>query len=155
MFFKGRGVAMNKAKSALLTSEWFHQLLQVQDIKGKKGQFGRNNYFFTLALACYQDGQSEDDTFNLLDQFNSIQKHPLKTSEVKVLIQSAYSGRYNGPKKEYIEQLITLYVPGAMDMPIKLGQKGWYKHKKARNERKRSHLHEWEQDIMNYITNWF
>ena len=145
-------IPSTKAQSSLLTSEWFHQLLQVKDIKGNKGQIGRNNYMFTLALACFQDGQSEDETFNLLDQFNSIQKHPLNTSEINVLIQSAFSGRYNGPKKEYIEQLIALYVPGAMDMPIQLGQKGWYKHKKARSIRERSHLHEWEQDIANYIT---
>jgi len=36
---------------------------------------------------------------------------------------------------------------------VKLGSfKGWYKHKKARSERVRSHLFEWETDLINYIT---
>ena len=30
--------------------------------------------------------------------------------------------------------------------------KCWYKHKKAREDRERSHCHEWEQDLINYIT---
>jgi hypothetical protein len=39
-----------------------------------------------------------------------------------------------------------------MDMPISVGQSVWYKHKKAREDRERSHFNEWEEDISKWIT---
>lgn len=138
--------------SSLLTSEWFHCLLQQNNVKGQKGQIGRNNYLFTLALACYQDGRDKRYAFDLLDQFNSNLAQPLDTKNLEVLLESAYSGRYHGPKKEYIEQLIEIYAPQYANMNISFGQTGWYKHKKARKDRQRSHFDEWEQDIIKWIT---
>ena len=32
------------------------------------------------------------------------------------------------------------------------GNKVWYKHKKAREDRQRSHYDEWEEDMVKYIT---
>ena len=140
-------VPTKKQHTSLLTSEWFSQLLQTTDVKGEKGQIGRNNYLFTLALVCYQDGRDQSDTFDLLDQFNSRLRNPLPAKEVEIIIESAYSGRYHGPKKAYVEQLIELYAPQHANMNISFGQTAWYKHKKAREDRARSHLHEWEADI--------
>lgn len=145
-------VPSKKTNTTLLESDWFYQLVSSTSIKGEKGQIGRNNYLFTLALVCYQDGRDQSYAFDLLDEFNSRLRAPLKTQDIHTLLDSAYSGRYHGPKKEYIEQLLALYVPSKMDMPVSFGQNVWYKHKKARKDRERSHLHEWEQDINLWIT---
>lgn len=129
-------------------SEWFTELLNTKEIKGAKGQIGRNNALFTVALICFQDGLEQADTYNLLDQFNSNLRSPLKS--INSVIESAYSGKYIGPKKEYIETLLNSYVsPGKYK--INLGSNRWYKHKKDRSERVRVHLHEWEQDILSYL----
>ena len=138
--------------TSLTQSEWFNQLLSTTDVKGEKGQMGRNNVLFTLALVCFQDGKDQSFAFDLLDQYNSNLCSPLSTQEVKTIIASAYSGKYKGAKKEYIEQLLALYVQGAEDVPVHFGHKTWYKHKKAREDRERSHCHEWEEDIIHYIT---
>ena len=140
-----------KQTTSLLKTDWFACLLQQTNVKGKKGQLGRNNYLFTLALACYQDRQSKERAFDLLDQFNSNLTEPLETKNLQILLQSAYSGKYYGPKKEYIEQLIKAYAPQYAGMNISFGQTGWYKHKKPRKDRQRSHFNEWEQDIIDWI----
>ena len=146
-------VVPSKSQATSLTqSEWFQQLISATDAKGKKGQIGRNNLLFTLALVCFQEGKDQSFTFDLLDQYNSNLRHPLSIQEVNKIISSAYSGKYKGAKKEYIEQLLALYVQGGENIPVHLGKKVWYKHKKARENRERSHCHEWEQDIINYIT---
>ena len=143
-------VVKNQSTS-MLTSEWFQLLLQTKHIKGEKGQIGRNNVLFTLALTCLQDGRDETYAYDLLDQFNSNLQVPLSAAEVEACVNSAYSGRYHGPKKEYVEQLIELYVPGASDLQLSFGKPTWYKHKKARKDRERSHLTEWEEDICAFL----
>lgn len=145
-------VPTKKQQTSLLTSEWFLQLIQTTDVKGEKGQIGRNNYLFTLALVCYQDGRDQSYAFDLLDQFNSRLRTPLPVKDLDTIVESAYSGRYHGPKKEYVEQLIELYAPQHTDIKVSFGQTTWYKHKKAREDRERSHLDEWEEDISNWIT---
>lgn len=144
---------INKPQSiSMLNSDWMHLLLTTKQVKGERGQIGRNNLLFTLALACLQDGLDEDEAYNLLDRFNSNLEQPLPHKEVEAALRSAYSGRYFGPKKEYVEQLIDLYVPGAENLQLSFGQTKWYKHKKAREDRERSHLYEWEEDIINWIS---
>lgn len=137
--------------TSLTQSEWFNRLLYATDVKGEKGQIGRNNVLFTLALVCFQDGKDRAFTFDLLDEYNARLRHPLSSQEMKTIIASAYSGKYKGAKKEYVEQLLALYVQGAEGVSVHLGSKGWYKHKKAREDRERSHCHEWEQDIAEWI----
>lgn len=145
-------VPTKEQNTSLLTADWFYQLLQTTDVKGEKGQIGRNNYLFTLALVCYQDARDQSYAFDLLDQFNSRLHTPLPVKDVGIIIDSAYSGRYHGPKKEYIEQLLELYGSSEMNMSVSFGQNVWYKHKKAREDRTRSHLDEWETDITDWIT---
>ncbi|MER2112508.1 MAG: primase C-terminal domain-containing protein [Solibacillus isronensis] len=145
-------VPQKTASPSLLNTDWFHQLLQTTDVKGEKGQIGRNNYLFTLALVCYQDARDQSYAFDLLDQFNSRLRTPLPAKDLNTIVESAYSGRYHGPKKEYIEQLIELYAPQHADIKVSFGQTTWYKHKKARKDRERSHLEEWEADITVWIT---
>lgn len=136
--------------TSLTQSEWFNELLHATDIKGEKGQMGRNNVLFTLALVCFQDGKDQSFAFDLLDQFNTNLRYPLSTKEVNTIIASAYSGKYKGAKKEYVEQLLALYV--GEDVPVHFGNKTWYKHKKAREDRERSHYAEREADLIAWMT---
>ena len=88
---------------------------------------------------------------DFLDEFNYRLNCPLSGSSLKKILESAYSGKYHGPAKEYVEELLATYVPNRT-FDVKLGGKGWYKFKKARENRERSHCHEWEQDIITWIT---
>lgn len=153
----GRGLfATHFNKSSVhsaIDSNWFNALINTKGIKGSKGRLGRNNTMFTLALVCMSEGWDKSRTFDLLDQFNSNLYAPLKINEITTLLDSAYSGEYNGAKKEYVEILLSEYVANSQDYVIKLGGSlGWYKHKKARNERERSHIVEWEDDLIKWIT---
>ena len=138
-------------KVSVMDTEWFQALIHAVDIKGKKGQIGRNNTLFTLALACLQEGWSKDRTMDFLDEFNYRLNYPLSGASLKKILESAYSGKYHGPAKEYVEELLAIYVPHRT-FDVKLGGKCWYKFKKAREDRERSHCHEWEQDLIAWMT---
>lgn len=138
-------------KVSIMHTEWFNALIHAVDIKGKKGKIGRNNTLFTLALICLQEGWSKKRTMDFLDEFNYRLQYPLAGSSLTSVMESAYSGKYQGPAKEYVEELLATYVPNRK-FEVKLGGKGWYKFKKAREDRERSHYDEWEEDIISYIT---
>lgn len=131
----------------LTRQTWFKALLQTPDIRGEKGVLGRNNTLFTLALSCYADGISFSDAMCTLSNFNAQLHAPLSQREFTTIIKSAYSGRYQGPERFYIEQLTAAYT----NVKPYVNYKGWHKHKKDRADRERSHLHEWEQDIIAYV----
>lgn len=145
-------VPKKNSNIALSQTEWFYALLNTSKVRGKKGELGRNNIMFTLALAYYQEGKSKEDAYNLMDVYNSNLENPLKNNEIKTLVNSAYSGKYKGPKAEYIRELLDLHVPGSSSISVCLGSNGWYKHKKKREDRQRSHYKEWEEDIIDYLT---
>ncbi|WP_246027732.1 primase C-terminal domain-containing protein [Lysinibacillus antri] len=139
--------------TSVTQSEWFSKLISAVDIKGEKGQLGRNNAMFTLALVCFSEGWEKERTFDFLDEYNSNLNYPLSLTEVETLLNSAYSGRYKGASKEYIEALLAAYVRGGSAIPVKFNYKGgWHKFKKERKDRERSHYEEWEQDIIAYIS---
>ena len=148
----GRSLFMvheQKAIHDVTQEEWFQQLLVARHVKGHAGQIGRDNLLFTLALACYSAGKEEGETFNLLDEVNSSLYAPLKHSEVRKIIVSAYKGRFKGPHSSYIQQLLEEWGSGK-EVNIQ-SSNGWYKFKKARKDRKRSHYDEWETDILAFI----
>lgn len=138
-----------KAMHDVTQEEWFQQLLAARHVKGQAGQIGRDNLLFTLALACYSAGKEESETFNLLDEVNSSLYSPLKHSEVRKIIISAYKGRFKGPHSSYIQQLLEEWGSGK-EVNIH-SSNGWHKFKKARKDRKRSHYEEWETDILAFI----
>lgn len=144
-------VHQNNKKVDITHTEWFQALVTAVDVKGKKGQIGRNNMLFTLALACFQEGWSKARTMDFLDEYNSNLHNPLANVSVYKVLESAYSGKYNGPAKEYVDELLTTYVPD-QSFTVELGGKGWYKFKKAREDRKNSHFSEWEEDLEKYLT---
>lgn len=139
--------------TSVMQSDWFSALIQAVDIKGEKGRLGRNNAMFTLALVCFSEGWEKNRTFDFLDEYNSRLNYPLPLDEVETLLNSAYSGKYKGASKKYVEELLHEHVIGGSSISVKFSYKGgWYKFKKAREDRKRSHYEEWEHDIIAYIT---
>lgn len=139
--------------TSVIQSEWFSALIQAVDIKGSKGRLGRNNAMFTLALVCFSEGWEKYRTFDFLDEYNTRLNYPLPIDEIENLLDSAYSGKYKGASKSYIEALLEEHVAGGASIPVKFSSKtGWYKFKKDRKDRERSHYDEWEQDIIDYLT---
>ena len=150
----GRGLFVVHNQKAIhdVTQEaWFQELLAAKHVRGQQGQIGRDNLLFTMALACFSAGKEENETYNLLDELNSSLHAPLKHSEVKKILQSAYKGRFKGAHSTYIQQLLEEWGSGK-EIPIQSNPNGWHKFKKARKDRKRSHYDEWESDILAYIS---
>ena len=145
-------VATKKQHQDLTRTDWFAALVHTTNIKGESGVIGRNNTLFTLALICFADGWDMERTENFLDEFNSRLNNPMAVAELTSTLHSAYSGKYFGPSKEYVETLLALHVPNGNDFTVSFGNRAWYKHKKARKDRERSHLGEWEADITDWIT---
>lgn len=137
---------------------WFDKVVHLTNVRGRKGQLGRNNVMFTLALACYSSGRSKQEALDLLDQFNSGLQAELKNyKEIEKVVHSAYSGKYKGANLEYIESILETYDPSnemehsAAFIFAKPGNRVFRKHKKAREERDYSHLKEWESDLERYL----
>lgn len=140
------------SKASVIDSEWFQALIQAVDVKGKKGQIGRNNMIFTLALVCFSEGWDKARTFDFIDEHNSRLRNPLQGAALQSILNSAYSGKYKGASKEYIEALLEIHVHNGQSIPVYMAKQVWYKFKKERQNRKRSHYNEWEEDLINYIT---
>ncbi|MFS0783465.1 primase C-terminal domain-containing protein [Bacillus sp. 1P06AnD] len=127
---------------------WYQSLINARGIDKGHHSASRNNALLTLALANYASDRSFEETYDVLDQFNSNLNQPLPIREFERTLKSAYSGKYAGVKRSYVEGLLELWTDGKVTFQ---GGAGWYKHKKAREDRERSHYEEWEQDILNYI----
>ena len=150
---KGRGlfVVANEARENDPTqTAWFQELLKTRHVKGKSGQLGRDNLMFTLALACYSGGKGKAETLDLLDEYNSGLALPLRHSEVEKIVRSAYKGRFKGAHQDYIQELLNEWG-SHKEIAIENPMGGWYKFKKEREDRKRSHYDEWEEDLLQYI----
>lgn len=131
-----------------VSSDWYRAILQATAIRSGEYASSRNNALLTLALANYADGIDYETAYDVLDQWNSALHTPLSPQEFERTLKSAYSGKYKGVKRPYVEALIENWTDGSATFT---GAKGWYKFKKNRKDRERSHHHEWEQDIIQYI----
>lgn len=132
------------------TSDWYKALIRSKHIDKGHYASSRNNALLTLAIANYASGVDYDDAYDELDIFNSTLYRPLSKNEFDRTIESAYSGRYKGPKRSYVESLLENWVD---DDSVKFkGKEGWYKFAKPREERVRSHYHEREDDIIKYLS---
>lgn len=129
--------------------DWIRGLMGNNLIKGDKGILGRNNILFTLALSCFEDGKTELNCYDILDEFNSTLKSPISNKAIKSIIKSAYSGKYSGASEDFITEFYENY--STMPYVKSNNSRNWYKHKKARVDRVRSHYTEWEVDINKYI----
>lgn len=131
-----------------VSSEWYRALLCTKEIDRGHFSASRNNALFTLALANYASGRSLVSAYDELDEFNSRLYAPLSKNEFEKTVQSAYSGKYKGVKRDYVEGLLALWTDGKVPFH---GKEGWYKFKKNREDRERSHYDEWEEDILAYL----
>ncbi|WP_282802533.1 primase C-terminal domain-containing protein [Secundilactobacillus kimchicus] len=143
-----RVVKLPVRHEAQLKQPWAQALLQKTEIIPGQGM-ARHNAILTLALAGFQSQNDQEQTYNLLDEFNSRLQVPVSDGEVRQAVRDAYSGRYRGAAKVYIEGLLKRWAPEAL---ATLNQAhGWTKFAKARSERKYSHVTEWAQDVLNYL----
>ncbi|MHC5253126.1 primase C-terminal domain-containing protein [Listeria kieliensis] len=154
----GLKLVHSKSNFPLATEQiWFQRLIQLTNIRGHQGQYGRNNAAFTLALACYSSGKEETEAFDLLDEFNSNLQSPISQSELNKVLKSAYSGKYQGANLDYIQGILETYENehthehSTAFIFSKMGNRVFRKHKKARDERKYSHFTEWEMDLETYL----
>jgi hypothetical protein len=130
------------------SSDWYRALICATGIEAGHQCSSRNNALLTLALANYSSGKSMEEAYDVLDQFNSNLKQPLSKSEFERILKSAYSGKYKGAKRSYVEPMLELWTDGKAQFQ---GREGWYKFKKPREERVRSHYDEREADIIAYL----
>ncbi|EAF2184346.1 plasmid replication protein, partial [Listeria monocytogenes] len=154
----GLKVVQSQDSYAIATNQsWFQQLVQLTNIKGRKGQFGRNNAVFTLALACYSSDKSYEEAYDFLDEFNTKLQDSLSQREIERVLKSAYSGKYKGASLEYIKGILESYQT---DSEMKhstafifeqTGNRVFRKHRKARENRTYSHFEEWETDLEEYL----
>ncbi|QKE76063.1 plasmid replication protein (plasmid) [Arthrobacter citreus] len=143
-------VVYNKYTSTFdqTSSDWYHALIRATYIE--KGHHGasRNNALLTMAIANYASERSYEEAYDELDQFNSNLAQPLSKTEFERTLNSAYSGKYKGAKRSYVEGLLELWTDGQAQFS---GREGWYKFKKSREDRIRSHYNEWEEDIIAFL----
>lgn len=131
---------------------WFKQVINCTNIMPKQTRAGRNNAIFTLSLACFQSKVKIQDTLNMMDQFNSYLELPLDHSEVRGIVMSAYSGKYRAAHNDYINRLLETYTNTKEFNQGNVPSMLWRKHKKKREDRVRSHWHEWEADIITFLS---
>lgn len=129
-------------------SGWYKALLRTVTIQSGEFSSSRNNALLTLALANYADGISYEEAYDVLDEWNSSLHSPLSLKEFERTLKSAYSGKYQGVQRSYVESLLENWTDGSTSFH---GSNGWYKFAKPREERERSHYHEWENDIISYL----
>lgn len=134
-----------KLVSDQVHTQWFEALTQAQVPCAQGSGYGRNNTLLTLCLAQYASGVSEAEAFDYADQWSSFQRQPLRDSEVRAIVRSAYSGRYQGANMSYVWELCERYVPGTV---IKSGAQAWSHFRKPRAQRQYSHQQEWAQDLL-------
>lgn len=134
-----------KLVSDQVHTQWFEALTQAQVPCAQGSGYGRNNTLLTLCLGQYASGVSEAEAFDYADQWSSFQRQPLRDSEVRAIVRSAYSGRYQGANMSYVRELCERYVPGTV---IKSGAQAWSHFRKPRAQRQYSHQQEWAQDLL-------
>lgn len=128
---------------------WFNALVQATVVRGD-GDLGRNNTLLTMLLACYSSGWGKDRAYDLADEWNSKQPEPLRDTEVRGILRSAYSGKYQGASKTYIQLLMNRWAPEVRAF-AHVGRQNWVKFAKPRHMREYSHVSEWAQDLVKYI----
>ncbi|MEI5992342.1 hypothetical protein A5881_003898 [Enterococcus termitis] len=149
-------------KSKQKDAAWVDQLLNNTQIEGDKGLLGRNSAIFTMALAYYSSGESLENCYNDMDQFNTnLGNKALKDTEVRRAVESAYSGKYHQAEQEKIDFLIESWGSEKAYKASFKKNKGtsgyrshpstWYKFRKDRSERKYSHKYEWKADILAFL----
>lgn len=148
----GLHVVKNYRGPRQIDEPWFDLLLHQGQIKGEKGRLGRNNAIFTLALAFYASDKSQDACLVNLNEFNARLAYPLKDSEVRRTVASAYKGDYQAANRQYIVALLQDWVDANLTAKDLFTRQGWYHTAKPRTKRKLSHLAESKADLLKYLS---
>lgn len=132
---------------------WFDLLLRKANIIGGEGRLGRNNVIFTLSLAYFSSGYSQETCAYNMFEFNERLHDPLSEGELKKIMKSAYSGTYQAASRDFILELCQEWVsPGIQAKDLFISRRGWWKFKKPREQRKYSHKQEWKEDLKGYLS---
>ena len=144
-------VVYNKNDSAFdqTSSDWYRALILSTGIEKGYQSASRNNALMTLALANYSSGRSLEEAYDELDQFNSQLDHPLNKSEFERTLKSAYSGKYKGVKRSYVDGLLEL---GQMDKFNSMVKKAGINSKSHAKNESVPIMNESEEDILAYLT---
>lgn len=149
---KKKVVMFDKKEYRQIDEPWFDLLFRNVKIIGQKSVLGRNNTLFTLALAYYSSKKSYTACLYNLAQVNENLDNPLKQSELEKIIKSAYSEKYQGASRDFIRELCQTWISEDItDKELFVSRKGWWKLKKAREDRKYSHQSEWEADFLDFL----
>lgn len=144
-------IVKNLPKVCQVKQAWYQKLIHCSQINGDHSVLGRHNAIFTLALANYSSQVKLDDALKTLLAFNAELINPLHEKEVINAVQDAYSGRFKGAQKQYIDALLTYWCDDQSTTTQSVDYRVWHKFAKSRQDRKYSHLFEWKKDIIQYL----
>ncbi|HCM90613.1 primase C-terminal domain-containing protein [Vagococcus sp.] len=134
-------------------TKWFRLLANVKSYDSSYG-YGRNHAVYTLSLACKQSEIGLNDCIDMMDEFNSALNNPLRDKEVVSCVKGAYRNDKQGASRKFVNYLLEAYAP---DSPVTFdditltNNRGWYKFKKAREDRKYSHDSESIEDLLAFV----
>ncbi|HCG2421032.1 TPA: primase C-terminal domain-containing protein [Staphylococcus aureus] len=135
-----------------LTPEWVDYLLKEADVTSFGYGVGRNNAMFSVALYYYSKNIDIKEAESNIYAFNKRLNKPLSHKEVERVIKSAYSGRYGGAMREHVENLLEAFSDGQIAYSNSgVSINGFWKHKKERKDRVRSHFDERKDDLERYL----
>lgn len=135
-----------------LTPEWVDYLLKEADVTSIGYGVGRNNTMFSVALYYYSKNVDLKEAESNIYAFNQRLANPLSYKEVERVIKSAYSGRYGGAMREHVENLLEAFSDGQIAYSNSgVSINGFWKHKKERKDRIRSHFDERKDDLERYL----
>ncbi|CAC6091613.1 primase C 1 family protein [Staphylococcus aureus] len=135
-----------------LTPEWVDYLLKEADVTSIGYGVGRNNTMFSVALYYYSKNVDLKEAESNIYAFNQRLANPLSYKEVERVIKSAYSGRYGGAMREHVENLLEAFSDGQIAYSNSgVSINGFWKHKKERKDRVRSHFDERKDDLERYL----
>ncbi|HCV7726473.1 primase C-terminal domain-containing protein [Staphylococcus aureus] len=135
-----------------LTPEWVDYLLKEADVTSFGYGVGRNNTMFSVALYYYSKNVDIKEAESNIYAFNQRLNSPLSHKEVERVIKSAYSGRYGGAMREHVENLLEAFSDGQIAYSNSgVSINGFWKHKKERKDRVRSHFDERKDDLERYL----
>lgn len=135
-----------------LTPEWVNYLLKEADVTSFGYGVGRNNTMFSVALYYYSKNVDIKEAENNIYALNQRLNKSLSHKDIEKVIKSAYSGRYGGAMREHVENLLEAFSDDRIAYSNSgVSINGFWKHKKERKDRVRSHFDERKDDLERYL----
>ncbi|WP_448513442.1 primase C-terminal domain-containing protein, partial [Staphylococcus aureus] len=135
-----------------LTPEWVSYLLKEADVTSFGYGVGRNNTMFSVALYYYSKNVDIKEAESNIYALNQRLNKPLSHKDIEKVIKSAYSGRYGGAMREHVENLLEAFSDDRIAYSNSgVSINGFWKHKKERKDRVRSHFDERKDDLERYL----